>query len=137
MTKLWHKRINFTESGKTVRDDKPGSVQLMLSHQSDDHSSNATDTRDFTASRLHATRGTGSTYVPYLVLHRSGLAKPLASPPMLVSSYLAVSPLPRSHAAVSSLLRYPDCGISPQYPAFQPGLLPCGAWTFLPTSSAE
>ncbi len=54
-------------------------------------------------------RGTSRTIVPYLVLHREGLALPSESPPDAVGSYPTFSPLPRK--AVCFLLRFPGCGI--------------------------
>ena len=94
-----------------------------------DHSSGTTVTRRLKRpTRKHRTGRSQS--LPYLVLHRTGFTEPIRLPGPLVSSYLTVSPLPvlpKKPSAVCSLLHFP-WDFSPRE---LPGVLPCGARTFL------
>ena len=69
---------------------------------------------------------------PYLVLLPVGFAKLSRSPGILVSSYLAISPLPCGmRRAVCFLWHFPSRGIFPQYPASQQ----VRCWTPCPVES--
>src|SRR5271166_5803212 len=83
--------------------------------------------------------------LPYLVLLPMGFAEPGRSPGLLVSSYLAVSPLPRSGTrAALRPRRSVFCGTFPIRAARRatgrwvlPIIAPCGVRTFLRGKSPD
>jgi len=79
--------------------------------------------------------GAGHAIVPYLVLHRKGLALPPQSPDGAVGSCPTFSPLP-ANGRFAFCCAFLPAESGPQYPALQPGFLPCGVRTFLPASGA-
>jgi len=100
----------------------------------DDHSSSPTVTGWIQQPTREPRAGNPRT-LSYLVLLRVGFAWLPMSPPGPVSSYLTVSPLPRTQAgeAVCFLLRFP-----PRHRDWElPSTLPCGARTFLPQRSSR
>ncbi len=85
--------------------------------------------------RLAAQRR-GQRLIPYLALHRKGLALRRAFRRGTVVSCTAFSPLPRG-GAVCFLWRFPCARFALAHPAFQLGILPCGVRTFLPLRSGR
>ncbi len=88
-------------------------------------------------------RGFQRALLPYLVLLPMGFAEPSRSPGLLVSSYLAVSPLPRPGRKTPEPRRFLFCCTFPIRAARRTGrwalptIAPCGVRTFLRGTSLE
>ena len=84
-------------------------------------------TRESIAGRTSPRRTAGGPPAPCLALLRVGFTKPAESPRLLVSSYLTVSPLPRSDHCRIARWRFAFCGTFPGLAAGRRYRPPCPA----------